>query len=189
MTTHEFTLPLFPLHAVLFPGGILPLQIFEPRYLDMVSDCLRTDTSFGVCLIREGQAATVGTTTKIIDWYLNPEGLLNLVVVGQSRFQVISKKILSNQLIEAEVSLFPPEPVQAIPFYYIPLSKALEKFVNRLGETYQQISPPEYHNATWLTHRLAELLPISFSQRQHLLELNDSLQRLEVLTQIISSLY
>ena len=79
-------IPLFPLHTVLFPGGLLPLKIFEARYIDMVSECLRNDSGFGVCLIRQGhevgQAAitrSVGTYARIMDFQQYPDGLLGIM--------------------------------------------------------------------------------------------------------------
>ena len=90
-------IPLFPLRTVLFPGGILPLRIFEQRYLNMVRDCARDDSGFGVCLIREGGEAAsevkttrVGTLAKIVDWYTLDDGLLGVSAVGSMRFSVDS---------------------------------------------------------------------------------------------------
>ena len=88
--------PLFPLNAVLFPGGPLPLRIFEPRYLSMVSHCMQTDSPFGVLLIRDGNETGlstthhVGTLARITDWYQGSDGLLGITAIGEERFRLIS---------------------------------------------------------------------------------------------------
>jgi len=190
----ELTVPLFPLNTVLFPGGLLPLRIFEPRYLDMISYCFRHSSDFGVCLIREGdevgQAAftyNVGTLAKITDWHRTQDGLLGIWVLGQQRFHILSRKVLKNQLIEAVVGLIPNEPAQTIPTDYHSLVNLLEKIIQQIGEPYGQ-QPLDFENASWLSQRLAELLPMPFSQRQYLLELSDPIQRLETITQILQEL-
>jgi Lon protease-like protein len=80
---------------VLFPGGPLPLRIFEARYLDMISRCLKTDTPFGVLLIRDGDETgaarthTVGTLARIVDWYQGSDGLLGVTAAGEQRFRLL----------------------------------------------------------------------------------------------------
>ena len=97
--------PLFPLHTVLFPGGPLALRIFEPRYLDMVSECLRNDQPFGVCLIQSGNEAGVaasphltGTFARIVDWQSGDDGLLSISARGEQRFHVQETRIERDQL-------------------------------------------------------------------------------------------
>ena len=190
----ELRLPLFPLNTVLFPGGLLPLRIFEPRYLDMISYCFRHESNFGVCLIREGDEVgkaaftyNVGTIAKITDWHRTQEGLLGIWVLGQQRFHILSRTVLPNQLIEAMIRLIPDEPVQSIPSDYQALVQLLEKIMQQLGAPYEQI-PLDFDNASWLSQRLAELLPMPFSQRQYLLELSDPIQRLDMITKILQAL-
>ena len=103
-------LPLFPLNTVLFPGGLLPLKIFEPRYLDLVSDCMRNNTGFGICLISEGQEAgepatvhEIGTMVNIVDWERRSDGLLGILVHGERRFRVKSTRTEKNGLLVADV--------------------------------------------------------------------------------------
>jgi hypothetical protein len=190
----ELVIPLLPLYAVLFPGGTLPLRIFEPRYLDMVSYCLRRDGKFGVCLIREGRevgkAATtysIGTLVEITDWNRTSDGLLGIEVMGQQRFQIISRKVHANQLIEVIADPIANESAQEIPVDYLALPNLLEEFIRQIGKPYEKL-PVDYGNASWISQRLAELLPMPFSQRQHLLELSDSIQRLEVIGSILKKL-
>src|SRR5690348_4188199 len=95
----SLSLPLFPLRTVLFPGGLLPLKIFEQRYIDMTKACLKDERPFGVCLITEGdEVATVspapprfvriGTLARIIDWEMPQLGILHVTTAGGDRFQV-----------------------------------------------------------------------------------------------------
>lgn len=188
------SLPLFPLHAVLFPGGPLPLRIFEPRYLDMISDCLRNNHHFGICLIREGEEVgdaaityDIGTVARIIDWDRRPDGLLGIDVIGEQRFRILSRKVKANQLIQAEVQLLAEEEPQPLPKEYLALADLLEQFISQLDELYEHIAL-HYDDASWTSNRLAELLPMAFAQRQYLLELNSPLQRLEVIGQLLKML-
>lgn len=108
------SVPLFPLNTVLFPGGPLPLRIFEPRYLDMVARCVKNDSCFGVCLIEDGKEArdaavphSIGTLARIIDWDKLPDGMLGIVALGSDRFHIDSTDVESNQLIHGTVTLLP----------------------------------------------------------------------------------
>ncbi|WP_455218077.1 LON peptidase substrate-binding domain-containing protein, partial [Kaarinaea lacus] len=94
------TIPIFPLHAVLFPGGTLPLRIFEPRYLEMVSTCMKENKGFGVCLIREGsevgKAANTydtGTLSEICYFNQQSDGLLGITAKGVQRFKIVSSEV------------------------------------------------------------------------------------------------
>src|SRR3569623_2260097 len=105
-------LPLFPLNSVLFPGGVLPLRIFEPRYMEMVSECLKEQSGFGVSLSQSGkevgEAATTyegGTLVNIIDCDQRDDGLLGITVQGQRRFRIHATNVRSSQLVMAEEEL------------------------------------------------------------------------------------
>lgn len=195
MLTNKTTVPLFPLHTVLFPDGVLPLRIFEPRYLDMISHCLKNDHDFGICLIRQGretgQAAMthkVGTLAKIIDWNQLPDGFLGIQIKGQQKFKVIFQQVKPNHLIEAEINPLPNEVAQEIPSTYSLLSNLLEKIIAQTNLPHQNHLTVDYNNATWVSHRLAELLPMSLKQQQYLLELNDPIQRLDILDKLLKFL-
>src|SRR6185503_19392245 len=103
-------IPLFPLNTVLFPGGVLPLRVFEARYLDMTRDCMKSGTPFGVCLIHEGSEVgapavprSVGCTATITDWDMQQLGVLNLRTRGERRFRILSSGANKQGLISAEV--------------------------------------------------------------------------------------
>ncbi|MCI0400974.1 MAG: LON peptidase substrate-binding domain-containing protein [Gammaproteobacteria bacterium] len=177
--------PIFPLHAVLFPGGMLPLRIFEARYIDMVSECLQTGNGFGVCLIRQGSEVgtaalshDIGTLATITDWERRPDGLLGITVRGDRRFRIQSRMVAQNHLIRAEVEWIPNEPSQELPDAYQPIALLLRNIVKQLPLPYSS-APQLYRDAVWVGYRLAELLPIAPHEKQLLLQLNDTSQRLK----------
>lgn len=183
--------PLFPLHAVLFPGGPLPLRIFEPRYLAMVAECLKTDSEFGVVLITQGgetgEAAAshqVGCLARIIDWDQGDDGLLTIRAVGTRRFRVRSRRVARDQLVRAEVELLPEAAPVPVPERYRAQAEWVAGVLPRL-EPYAGIQPED--DAGWLAGRLAELMSVKTSQRQTLLEMNDPAARLDRVAALIDA--
>jgi len=182
----ERALPLFPLHTVLFPGGQLPLRVFEPRYLKMVCACLKEGSEFGICLIRSGQEVgraaqtyPVGTLARIADWDRGPDGLLAITCRGGQRFRIRSVRVEPDQLTVARVVVLPPDPEEFVPAHLQGLAGLLERILDR-------IEPPEagdderpLEDAGWVGARLAELLPLPAAEKQELLELTDPIERLE----------
>lgn len=184
---NEPTLPLFPLHTVLFPGGVLPLRIFEPRYLDMVSDCLRNDRGFGICLIRSGREVgaaadchEVGTLARIQDWDKTPEGLLAITARGERRFRALEREVRADQLSVARIELLDEPPPQPLPVAFAPLARLLEHLLDDLDPPYKTL-PRALDDADWVGARLAELLPLDPQEKQFLLEQADPLARLTTL--------
>lgn len=193
-TVKRLTLPLFPLHSVLFPGGPLPLRVFESRYLDMISSCLKAESGIGICLIRSGsevgeaaETYEVGTLSRITYWNQRPDGLLGVTVCGEQRFRILSREVRPNKLVVAEVELLENEPELPLPEDYRPLARLLQSVVEQLGQPYVKM-PKLYDEAGWVGARLTELLPFSLDQKQYLLQLNDPVQRLERLTAILQEL-
>lgn len=190
----DLEIPLFPLHTVLFPGGPLPLRIFETRYIDMVSACMKSNSGFGVCLIREGNevgaaAAThdIGTLAVIQDWHQRHDGLLGITVRGEQRFALRSVRVCGNQLSVARVYMLPPEPGTDIPEKHLPLLDVLRRIIEGIGNHYAQM-PTHYADASWVGYRLAELLPLKLAQKQYFLQLDDPLQRLEGLSALMDQM-
>jgi Lon protease-like protein len=178
------TLPLFPLNTVLFPGGPLPLRIFETRYVDMVRRCMRESSPFGVVLIRSGaevgpQAdfADTGTTARIVDFYPLPDGLLGIHCLGESTFRVVRRWRQSDGLHLGEVEHLPPPSPIALPGEYQHLGELLRKVLPQLGDVYQDV-PTRFEDASWVGCRLAEILPIELQQKQVFLEMRDPIARL-----------
>jgi len=187
-------IPLFPLGSVLFPDGPLPLRIFEPRYLHMVSTCMKTDSAFGVCLIREGREVgeaaephNIGTLASIVDWAQLPDGLLGITALGGQRFQIDSKEIGKEQLITAEVDLIPEDPKVDVPDQYTQLVELVRRVLNQPDTLYEGLDW-KLDEASWVGNRLAELLPLSMSEKQELLETTDPVLRLSQLHEAIIQL-
>jgi Lon protease-like protein len=184
--------PLFPLSTVLYPGGPLPLRIFEPRYLEMVSDCLRNDAPFGVLLIRSGSetgpATTyeIGTLARIADWYQGSDGLLGVTAVGEQRFRLISATQRPNGLNIGEIELLEPEEHHSLPREYEPLARILAGVLDDLGRLYESLDR-QYDDAGWVSYRFAEILPISPEQKQLCLEADDVMQRLHLVQKVLSA--
>jgi len=180
------SIALFPLNIVLFPGGPLPLRIFETRYLDMVGRCMREAQDFGVVLIREGREVgpadfhEVGTSAKIIDFDQLSDGFLGLTCSGARRFRIRSHTRQANGLNLGEVEWLAPEPTVLVPARHARLSKLLQNVLPQLGGVYSDIQM-RLDDAAWVGHRLAEILPIPLSEKQSCLELDDPVHRLDVL--------
>ncbi|MBA3731009.1 MAG: LON peptidase substrate-binding domain-containing protein [Gammaproteobacteria bacterium] len=188
-------LPLFPLNTVIFPGGLLPLRIFEPRYLDMVSACLRTDTGFGVCLLKSGWATDrsarihpVGTLCKIVDWTKLPDGLLGVTAQGTQRIRVVSSQVRSDHLMIGEVEPLPAEAELPLPMEFIELSALLRQIIDEIGPPYSD-TPARYDQCAWVAGRLSELLPLQMAVKQRLLEADDVRGRLALLRTELAGLH
>jgi len=185
-------IPLFPLRTVLFPGGPLPLRIFESRYIDMISQCMKSDSPFGVLLIREGQevgvATTydVGTLANITDWYQGSDGLLGVTAVGIQRFRLLSSREQADGLNIGTIEVIAPEPDMALPDEYASFRKILENVLDDLGRLYESLER-RFDDAVWVTYRIIEILPIDLEQKQQFLESSDTLARLKLIDELMNS--
>jgi len=185
-------LPLFPLQTVLFPGGRLPLRIFEQRYLEMAKACLRDGAAFGVCLIREGSEVgepalpeDVGCTARIVEWDMPQLGVLQVVARGERRFRIRERRVQADGLARAAAEFLAGEtdaPLDAADLCARVLRRILDAAPAGLVE-----APPRYDSSAWVSARLAELLPLSGAAKQRLLEMDDARARLEILRRLISS--
>lgn len=185
--TGPVEIPLFPLGAVLFPGGPLPLRIFEARYIDLVRRCLRDESGFGVVLIRDGVEAggvattfDVGTYARIVDFSQQPDGLLGIQAAGERRFRILERRRARDGLNLADVAWLDEEAPRSLPEEFAELAPALDALLTQLGGPYASL---ERHldDAAWVSGRLAEILPIPAAHKQHCLELDDSVERLRFL--------
>ena len=178
--------PLFPLNTVLFPDGPLPLRVFEPRYLDMVSRCLREDSDFGVVLIVSGQdtgqveTSSVGTLARIIDWYQGSDGILGITARGTRQFRLHGVSRQADGLYLGDVELLPELPRQVLPEEFRPLATLLGSVIDDLGRLYDAIEK-RYEDAAWVGCRLAEILPMPPADKQRCLELSDPVELLKFL--------
>src|SRR5260221_4819883 len=190
------SLPLFPLATVLFPGGLLPLKIFEQRYIDMAKSCLKDGRPFGVCLITQGsevasarsgppEFAKVGTQARIVDFDMPQLGILHVATRGEARFQVRSHAVEASGLVVGDVTPIAAEAPLPLAEDFVPLANLLELIASRVGP---QNFPAEreYGDASWVGYRLAELLPLPLHIKQSMLEINDAEVRLKVLQTFLS---
>ncbi len=176
--------PLFPLRTVLFPEGPLPLRVFEPRYLDMVSNCMRAGSPFGVLLLLAGSevgtagTASLGTLARIADWYQGSDGILGITAVGTERFELIGMAQQSDGLYVGDISLRESESAVPLPGEYQRMADMLEVILDDLGKLYGDL-PRRFDDSTWVGCRFAEILPMPLEQKQHCLQLTDPIARLE----------
>lgn len=184
--------PLFPLSSVLVPGGELQLRIFEPRYLDLVRECSRTASPFGVCLILEGREAgesavpaAVGTFATITDFHTRDDGLLGIVAQGGKRFRVRRTRVRADGQVRGDVVTWPEEPSVDVPIELGLLPTILERLIDQMAPHHQKASRELYDDASWVGFRLTELLPLDADEAQHMLELTDPVRRLAELRDII----
>ena len=184
--------PLFPLNTVLFPGGPLPLRIFEARYVDMISSCLRNEAPFGVVLIREGAetgpATThdIGTLARIVDWYQGSDGLLGVTAIGEQRFRLLSSCRQDDGLNVGEVELLTDEPATPLPDEYQEMATILTGVLDDLGRLYESLER-RMDDAGWVTSRFVEILPIDLEQKQRCLEQNDPVERLRIVKELLEA--
>lgn len=207
-------IPLFPLGTVLFPGGVLPLQIFEVRYLDMVQRCQREGTPFGVVTLQQGHEVQrrdpqggeayaqesflpVGTLAHLTEVVQPQPGLLRIVCTGGERFRVLTCEKLKHGLWVAEVQTLPPDQAVPVPPELQGMGTALRQLHARLQADHPgQLAPlpPDsdvgspWQDAGWLAHRWAELLPLPAETKQRLLTLDSPLLRLELVGDALDQL-
>lgn len=184
-------IPLFPLNAVLFPGGLLPLRVFEARYMDMARDCLKHEQPFGVCLIKSGKEVgapavpeDVGCLAHIKQWDMEQLGLLQLKAIGGLRFRIRSRGVGPQGLVRAQVDVLGIEPAAALPEKFAPCANLLKLVVaDKSAAVFAE--PHRFDDASWVGYRLSEILPIPVTAKQKLLELDDALVRLEILQRFL----
>ncbi len=186
-------IPIFPLGTVLFPGGLLPLRIFEQRYLEMTKACIRDGTGFGVCLIREGREVgdpavpfPIGCTARIEHWEMPHLGLFQLLCRGEQVFRLVEQWTAKNGLMHAVVSLREPPPAQPLPAADQPLAALLQRIIDQVGAQ-NFPAPLALDDADWVCWRLAEILPLPMASKQRLLELEDREARLALLREALRS--
>ena len=187
----KITVPLFPLNTVLFPQGILQLRIFEPRYLDMVSESVTSGGPFGICLITQGsevgapaECHSIGTLAQIQDWDKSDDGMLNVTVQGSRRFNILERRVRKNLLLEGDVELIDDHDDEELPVEYQLISDLLRQIGDRFK--LKHLSEEEkYLDAGWVACRLAEVLPFELNDKQDLLETDDPVLRLERIQQML----
>ncbi len=195
------SLPLFPLGTVLFPGGVLPLRVFEVRYLDMIAKCHKAGAPFGVVSLTQGHEvrrpgvreafASVGTLATIVELEAPAPGLMTIRCVGKQRFRITASDQLKHGLWVADVSRMNDDTAVAIPDDLKPVSQALANLIQSL----QQRNPPQplplrepwqLDDCGWVANRWCELLPLPLELKQRLMELDNPLVRLELVGDVLA---
>jgi Lon protease-like protein len=202
ISTQNSWLPLFPLNTVLFPGGVLPLKVFEARYVDMVRQCMKTGTPFGVVRIKSGQEVglaaepeTVGCLANITQWDMQDLGVLLLRTEGGERFRIIETRILGDQRLEARIEMISADASVAVSDMHLSCAKALKLVIDdinakgRMEQGNRFISPfdqpAQLDSTAWVANRWCEILPIPLKARQKLLELENAQSRLAIVHQYL----
>ena len=194
----QINMPIFPLRTVLFPGGILPLRIFEPRYVDMIRWCLREQANFGVVLLRQGSEVNVpanqpsakrklfkmGTEAAIIDFNQADNGLLGIVAQGQRKFSIVTTEEQKDGLLLASVQYLPEEPLGELLDEHESLVAVLKDLLQH--PLIQQLNPEiDLQQARSVSYRLADLLPLEPEIKQTLLQMNWPKERLSELRRLV----
>ena len=180
---------IFPLNTVLYPGGVLPLKVFEQRYVEMTKACLRDERPFGVCLIREGREVgtaavpePVGCLATIERWDMPQLGLFHLVARGGGRFRIREMRVAPNHLISATIEPIPPD--DGAHEVDSRCREVLRAIIEKVGAE-RFPAPVRLDDAAWVGYRLAEVLPLDSNVKQGLLELTDAGVRLERLRSLL----
>lgn len=205
-------LPLFPLQTVLFPGGWMPLRIFEVRYLDMIKRCHAVGAPFGVVCLSEGSEVRradpgspdgfaheaffdAGTIARIEQLGSPQAGLMLIHCRGQQRFHITARHRLPHGLWVADVVLDPAEPVIGVPEHLVSTRDALQRVLANLREREPQrmnelpLQPPyQWHDSGWVANRWAELLPLPPEIKHRLMTLDSPLLRLELIADLLDKL-
>jgi Lon protease-like protein len=182
---------IFPLNTVLFPGGALPLKIFEQRYIEMTKICISEERPFGVCLIKEGRETgtpavpqDIGCLARIVHWDMPQLGVFHLQVEGLQRFRIVRSEVEKMGLISATIERMENDrevaPEETL------CSDVLKAIIEKIGADHFP-SPHRFDDAAWIGYRLSEVLPISLDVKQQLLRMTDPQARLSQLGQILSA--
>ena len=190
-------IPLFPLRTVLFPEGVLPLRIFEPRYIDMIRWCMRNQVNFGVVLLRTGSDVAdkdagavpdvfrVGTEAKIVDFNQADNGLLGIVAQGARKFSIKESYLQKDGLLKATVEFAKEESLGELTPVHDSLVAVLQDLMQH--PLIQQLNPPiRLGEARSVSYRLADLLPIEPEIKQTLLQMNGAKERLTELERLVT---
>ena len=195
---HE--LPLFPLGTVLFPGGVLPLRIFEPRYLDMIANCMRDSSPFGVVLLKGGgevmndsrvskvEFHDVGTEARVFDFSQTEKGILAVVASGERRFVVDRAESTSDGLMIGHVSFLADDRDSEMTGEHGELLKVLTDLMKH--PLVQELKlDVDLTKANSVSYRLSDLLPVAPKEKQKLLEIDSGAERLSRLREIIDKFH
>ena len=181
--------PIFPLRTILFPGSKLPLRIFEPRYLDMVSHCMRSNIEFGIVLSRKvpqpGMLETyaTGTLATIIDWNQGDDGLLGITTLGTNKFELLAMTKQEDGLNIGDIRIVEKEEDFKAPSNFDNMINLLEAILEDVDLYHER--DKFFESASWVSFRFAEILPLKIEDKQKCLEFDDPILRLNFLEPLI----
>lgn len=202
MPQDQSWLPLLPLKTVLFPGGILPLKVFETRYIDMVSECMKNNAPFGVVLIKSGRQVgaaaepeAVGSLAHITRWDMPSLNVMMLRTQGGERFRILHTRTLADNRLEARIEMIAADSDRPISAMHVSCARTLKIVIDDIdakgaeeqGDTFDSpfAQPMHFDRAGWVANRWCEILPIPLKARQKLLELEDPQSRLAIIHQYL----
>lgn len=178
---------------MLFPGGRLPLKIFEPRYVRLMKECIRDGTPFGVCLIKDGDEVgdtavteTLGCSATIAHWDMPSMGLFHIVSVGERVFQLQSAAVEGDGLIRGQVTYLDAAPDAIVPEELEGCREVLRQIIERVGASHFP-TPIRLDDADWVSYRLGELLPVGSELKQQLLCTRDPVDRLSLIDRLLEA--
>lgn len=184
-------LPIFPLKLVIFPDGILPLRIFEPRYLKMVRDCAQNQQEFVVSSLDENetlnlspQSSHIATACQIVDFETMPDGLLGITAKGTRRVIIQNPEQQANELLVATTQAIAEESDQSLPDSFLEWSQIIPLIMQKMGGPYAS-QESKLDSAHWVAARMTEYLPFDLVHKQRILEIDYPLIRLEYLKDIL----
>jgi len=194
MMTKNYSLPLFPLHSIICPGGLMRLRIFEPRYLDMVKNCLRNNSAF--CIVAAAPDnklpfASIGTVMKISHADVTTVGLMMIDCIGQHRIKIHSFTQQADGLLIGDISDIANDCEIAITVDLQILSTRLQKLIESFADQgvspsdFPIVKPYQYHDAAWVANRWVELLELPLLEKQRLMQLDSPIVRLELLHDLL----
>jgi hypothetical protein len=195
----SYSLPLFPLSSVLFPGGLLALRVFEARYLDLMTACIKTESPFGVVCIKKGsevrreasqtQVERIGCHAALIEWDMPQAGLMIVRCKGLERFEILDTRSTANGLMVGNVNAIESDAPAQVPaqlqFAQAALKQAISSIELSVDGAPPFVKPYEFPNAGWVANRWCELLPIPVHLKQQLMALPDPLARLELVADFL----
>jgi Lon protease-like protein len=185
-------IPLFPLSAHLLPGGRISLRIFEPRYVRMIKEACKNDSSFGICMLnakgnkdRNEHIYSIGTFAKVIDFDTLDNGFLGVTVEGSKCFDIKSITTESDGLRLGECQWLDEWTVQSEEHSIAPIDEKLMEIFDKYPEFNTLYQNPKFSDPVWVIYRWLELIPVDAEKKQHLMQQKDYLKALSFLTELV----
>ena len=188
-------IPIFPLKSIVLPGGLFPLRIFERRYIDMITECMKTDKGFCIALTKTEEPNLYitdiyeyGSFVKITDWGQLDDGLLSITVEGKNIVKILKSNLNGSGLLNGTIEHLESEKEYMIPQKYLTLSKFYKKIYPGI-KNFINFKEERYADASWIGFRLTECLPLDLPTKANLISINNAIDRLEMINTLIHKLY